>query len=206
MASTPDLLGIPPEARSMVLSYCFTGFETYYDHEGKRQINSQEADECTFAISMVNRQLRDEAMPIVKAKTAIVDCTNVPDWFDIECNGVPAPAPFALAAPAFKMIEVLLVKKEYIVVPDYRLFPNLRHVGVSTRRPISNSDINITPRSDEEIIKHAKSSLLSYKYDWNTWIERLLGNTENQVKVWAGTTISACHWWLISCPEVRREV
>lgn len=130
----PTLLGIAPEIRSNIISYVFTGFETYYDHEGKRHINQNLRNENTFAICKVNRQLRDEAIPLMKMTTALLFCVAHEQAIDSDgdhCYEQEMPHSPSISSVACKDIRVLLLNISSTVIPHHRHFPNLEIMAVT---------------------------------------------------------------------------
>ncbi len=187
MTTTSILLTIAREIRHNILSQVFTGFETFYDYEGKRHINQQECDEYKFSICMVNKQLRDESILVVKARTAILDCTE-PSTDHSPHTRATVRDNVDLSDAARKNIQILKLQYNSKIVPDQHLSPTLQIIAVASWASIGNNTHVGAPfcPSREQIITTAKSNYSDQlKARWS----RMFECPSRMARIWVKETV-----------------
>ena len=198
----PHLLTLPPEIRSIILDHCFIGYELCYDHEGKRKINQIEWSENTFSVYKANRQLRDEAIPIMKAKTSIFD-TTTSAWSMSSPNRVNGRSfppselqqdiPFT--ANIAKRIKVIMLNTNTKKITDLDLLPNLEVVALGSfwSRPVelsSNDDL-----SADDLHRRSYRNMMNQPPHTRLWTVPLLKDSKLRFNIW----IKVCNhrmWWV----------
>ena len=187
----PTLLSIAPELRVRILGYCFTGLETYYDHEGKRHIYESECDYNTFSICKVNKQLHEEAVVVMKSKTAILDCSH---YLNPRKKGERVRDISFFKNLNFKNIRIVLISPRSARRPDFALLANLEVVAVATLmcRTFGQRAVGKSKPDVDSIIRKVNRRYLRDPFKRYGWLEDLIEGQDRKFSVWVKYSWFGC--------------